>query len=281
MPETSLNLSSVLDEPAVTSDESEEGDEEEEEEKKSKDKEEKKKAKDKEEAEKQHFVRGLKYTLWKKTKGVTGSVKRRKGGHFTIWYMNNKGKPVNKPDTNRSRKSLAGIKPSTIEYAIERPGVFVPIDGRRRRPSSTTEALEVLPGRRSATGFCAVNALSLASPLPDSLYESIKDKGPDLSLKQAVHMITSSFNRPFQLEKTKGVDDTKLLAWLLLQTTGKYVISFDCHCVFWDADNQLITDPDPIFAPNPLPINEASLGFLKITAVSTCYKVVSNFQRKG
>ena len=100
-----------------------------------------------------------------------------------------------------------------------------------------------------------------------------KAKGELLQLEDLMNEINTSEGTPCQLHKIHGVDRTKLLAWLQLQSEGVFVVEFDGHCISWDAKRKLLLDTDPLF-PHPLSLTADNMALFGITQVEKAFQIV-------
>ena len=93
-------------------------------------------------------------------------------------------------------------------------------------------------------------------------------------LSRLLQLVQVSALRALRLRKANhfGCSDGEKLGTLLRQREGWFLVSFDNHCVAWDAGQGVVHDPDPAH-PRPVPLTPQGLALLSIRDINGIYRV--------
>ena len=117
--------------------------------------------------------------------------------------------------------------------------------------------------------LCALNAIANAITIPPDMYEKLKQDNP--SMEQIVERLIHAGIAEFLIVRREFAGT--LQAKMLEQKSGIFVFRFGRHIATWDANSQVILDPDPEY-PNPLPINEFLDALKPPEELTKAYKIV-------
>ena len=180
--------------------------------------------------------------------------------------------PTHEPVGNLSNSKSKKVQ-KVLANARERPGKRIKFTGARKEINPVQNLdLQRPIQHQSALEFCARNALMNFVALPSALVILVTTEGAYCELTTLGNVVNHFQKVPCQLHKIK-VENTNLLNWLRLQTTGMFLVEFDGHVVGWDANKSHILETDPR-CPFAAPINEQTLDELGIKHVEKAFRVV-------
>jgi hypothetical protein len=128
---------------------------------------------------------------------------------------------------------------------------------------------------------CALLAVNNAVGLPQDVLAELVAKVPPLTALSIVLNRIHGADKRFTYQKVR-ITNNVVLNYLATQTSGQYVLSFDGHCVAYDATRHIIFDGDSRYPAFGIIASPENLKKLKISRfnISRCYKVDFNNEQE-
>lgn len=174
----------------------------------------------------------------------------------------------------------ADVMDATL-WCQQNPDKWYNYTGKRSRKAGQQECSEGASTQhdaghwhQDASGWCGLHAIHSMVKFTPSLYADLKQRfTPGTMLDVYKKHLNELAGTPVQLQKPKKIEQCKLGEYLFQQKVGKFVFSFGCHAMGYDAEQQLFYCTHPSF-PQTVPYTgAATLKHLGIHRVDYCFQL--------